>query len=325
MTDRPANNVDAKQREMYALADGLLSGTITADEAKHLDELLCNDAEARRYYAQYIYDSATFWHWNSANAVQEGDQVVPEEVADGHQTNVGWRTIIDESAEETTAGGTTPRVYASVLYPSSLPERHVAILRDCRAAPERLCLRNLGMGHPRRARDHPRGRHGPPKHVAIAGNQRPRQSGKALDWQVCDTDRLHVARLGDRRQSGRRWHRRSGVRDRRTHILHGSEGSDRGSGLYVAESRDGGYLKVGKLTVYLNQPSEPRSGKPASTYGGQPSPLAGKPQPQTPASGPPPFTIRTPNADFASRDAEFTVSGDPSGGCWRRSPGDALS
>ena len=91
--------------------------------------------------------------------------------------------------------------------------------------------------------------------------------------------------------------------------------------MYVAESRDGGYLKVGKLTVRLNQPSEPRSGKPASTYGGQPSPLAGKPQPQTPAAEPPLFTIRTPNADFASRDAEFTVSGDLSGGCCQGRPG----
>ena len=163
MTDLPADNVGAKQREMYALADARLSGTITADEARRLDELLCNDEEARRYYAEFMFDSATFWHWNSANAVQRGDQVVPEEVADGHQTNVDWRTIIDESPEETIAGGTAPTVYASsfILHPllsGTLLSYVTAVLLLS------VCVfATLGMGHPRRARDHPRGYRGSPQ------------------------------------------------------------------------------------------------------------------------------------------------------------------
>ena len=316
MTDRPANNVDAKQREMYALADGLLSGTITADEAKHLDELLCNDAEARRYYAQFIYDSATFWHWNSANAVQEGDQVVPEEVADGHQTNVGWRTIIDESAEETTAGGTTPRVYASsfILHPflsGTLLSYVTAVLLlgVCVFATWAWGTHGGPVTTPAVAMVPPNT--SPSQEINGRGKAERPWIGKFATLTACTWrgPQTVASRAAD------------GTVDLVSGTVEltyytGVKVVIEGPALYVAESRDGGYLKVGKLTVYLNQPSEPRSGKPASTYGGQPSPLAGKPQPQTPAAEPPLFTIRTPNADFASRDAEFTVSGDPSGGCW---------
>ena len=83
MTDLPPNGVDAKYREMYALADALLSGAITAEEARRLDELLCNDEEARQYYAEFMYDSATFCAWNSATTAQEGERGPGEEVAHG--------------------------------------------------------------------------------------------------------------------------------------------------------------------------------------------------------------------------------------------------
>ncbi len=85
---------------------------------------------------------------------------------------------------------------------------------------------------------------------------------------------------------------------------------------YVINSPNGGCLRVGKVTVRFGETSETQNGKPESARRGEPPLPAGKSHPQTSASGPPLFTIRALNADLASRGAEFTVCGEPSGACF---------
>ena len=88
--------------------------------------------------------------------------------------------------------------------------------------------------------------------------------------------------------------------------------------MYIADSPNGGYLGVGKIKVvcpgassslrdWQPQPT-PRDGRPP----------AGKPQPRTPATARPLFTLHTPNANFTTRDAALSVSGDISGECYAK-------
>jgi hypothetical protein len=57
---------DRKVWQVYRLADAVVRGTITAESARRLDELLRTDAEARRLYVEYMVDSAAFCRWSRA-------------------------------------------------------------------------------------------------------------------------------------------------------------------------------------------------------------------------------------------------------------------
>jgi hypothetical protein len=95
MTELPLNSGSAKQREMYALADALLCGAITAAGAKRLDELLRNDLEARRHYVEFMYDSASFCHWSST--VPAGDEGPADEGEAGCRDD-SWSAAFDDEA-----------------------------------------------------------------------------------------------------------------------------------------------------------------------------------------------------------------------------------
>ena len=77
MSVAPKANTDSKQREIYALVDALLGGAITEEQARRLDELVCNDADARCCYLQFISDSAMLREWSSAAAGCHGQLACP--------------------------------------------------------------------------------------------------------------------------------------------------------------------------------------------------------------------------------------------------------
>ncbi len=84
MSDLPLRNADPKRREVYELADALLSGGATAEQNGRLTELVCNDAEARRHYLRFMHDSAALWQWGRDALGAEG----PAGEAQGLDTSV---------------------------------------------------------------------------------------------------------------------------------------------------------------------------------------------------------------------------------------------
>jgi hypothetical protein len=59
MTDFPVLQPDdLKRREVYELANAMLERTLTAEQGRRLNELVCIDPEARRHYVRFMYDSA---------------------------------------------------------------------------------------------------------------------------------------------------------------------------------------------------------------------------------------------------------------------------
>ncbi len=63
MTNHLSGHNDPKQREVYELADALLSGAITAEKSDRLGKLVSDDVEARRHYVRFMHDSATLCQW----------------------------------------------------------------------------------------------------------------------------------------------------------------------------------------------------------------------------------------------------------------------
>ncbi len=69
MTDlRPNAGRGDKRQQVYELADALLCNAITAEEAQRLSNLVCNNAEARRHYVRFMYDSAMLREWQEERA-----------------------------------------------------------------------------------------------------------------------------------------------------------------------------------------------------------------------------------------------------------------
>ena len=66
MTIFQTADADSKQREIYTLADAVLDGAITEEQACSSTQLICNDADARRFYLQFMSDSAMLREWSSA-------------------------------------------------------------------------------------------------------------------------------------------------------------------------------------------------------------------------------------------------------------------
>jgi hypothetical protein len=68
-----------KRRQVYDLTDALLTGVLDAKEAHRLNDLVCNDAEARRHYVRFMHDSAMLHQWAEDAPAAE---VVPPIIVD---------------------------------------------------------------------------------------------------------------------------------------------------------------------------------------------------------------------------------------------------
>lgn len=56
--------------EIHRLADGMLDGTLSDDECAGLDRLVCENDEARRIYARYLFDSDSLRMWANSMAAE---------------------------------------------------------------------------------------------------------------------------------------------------------------------------------------------------------------------------------------------------------------
>ena len=78
---------DRKQLEIYELADALIRGDITAEEADRLGRLIESDAAARADYLRFMHDSAKLCRWsivwrNSGGEGREGRGEAGKEIAE---------------------------------------------------------------------------------------------------------------------------------------------------------------------------------------------------------------------------------------------------
>jgi hypothetical protein len=80
MTDH-SDNSEAFS-ELYRLVIASLTGEITPDQVARLDELVCNDPQARRLYTQLIYESVNLCTWAESDQEEVADEAaIPSTVA----------------------------------------------------------------------------------------------------------------------------------------------------------------------------------------------------------------------------------------------------
>ena len=60
--------------ELYPLVIASLTGEITPDQVAQLEELVCSDPQARRLYAQLIYESVNLRTWAESAGEQTTDE-----------------------------------------------------------------------------------------------------------------------------------------------------------------------------------------------------------------------------------------------------------
>ena len=70
--DLPLSDSDRKREEVYELADALLGDALTAEQARRLDEFVCNDLDARRHYVRFMHQSAKLCQWSIAARAAKG-------------------------------------------------------------------------------------------------------------------------------------------------------------------------------------------------------------------------------------------------------------
>ena len=159
MSDQPPQIADRLREEVYELADSLLRGTITDDGAA-AEATGPPDAEARRHYARFTYDSVKLCQWGSdiaAAADERGDEC---RAIDGQEANVaergGWRDARRAAAPalpiHRSSFSSILRFSAGFCFPtwSCVAPRH-----RCRCRPE---LRRGGKQSSRDGRYHSDGR-----------------------------------------------------------------------------------------------------------------------------------------------------------------------
>ena len=138
MSDQPPQIADRLREEVYELADSLLRGTITDDEARRLKQLARQSAEARRHYARFMYDSVKLCQWGSdiaAAADERGDEC---RAIDGQEANVRPNAADGETPAALAAPGAAHSSF--VLFPPSFAFRRGSVfLRGRCVAPRHRC------------------------------------------------------------------------------------------------------------------------------------------------------------------------------------------
>ncbi|NLF09301.1 MAG: hypothetical protein GX594_15180, partial [Pirellulaceae bacterium] len=80
MTGQLSPADDATLREVYDLADALLSREISAADSARLARLVSEDAEARRHYIRFMHDSALLGEWGrEASGVARAASTPPDD------------------------------------------------------------------------------------------------------------------------------------------------------------------------------------------------------------------------------------------------------
>ena len=245
MTEPREKDDDPKFWQVYACADAVLDGTITADEARRFDELLRTDSEARQHYIQFMHDSAVFCQWSQA-ALRAGD-------AEG----LGTRATADDLPADAPSADCSPRVVSrppSVIFhdDSRLPGGVASLTgsRCCCSAPQ--CLQRGRAGcptvfhrPPRRRWRRPPSRRGPPRlsERSIVGGRIPARR-LVSGAPVC---------------AGRRIVLESGLLE----ILYDDRGEVilQGPVDYTVDSANGGFLASGRVTVRLVKTGDPAADK----------------------------------------------------------------
>ena len=67
-------NSDPLRREVYELADALLSGSLAAEEAQRLERLVSSDPNALRHYVRFMHNSATLSQWGRDSSGAESSE-----------------------------------------------------------------------------------------------------------------------------------------------------------------------------------------------------------------------------------------------------------
>ena len=96
MSKRFASDSDPLRHEVYELADALLSGSLTAEEAQRLERLISSDPNALRHYVRFMHDSATLSQWGrDSSGAESSERPVDAAIEPPHQPEP--RTLSPES------------------------------------------------------------------------------------------------------------------------------------------------------------------------------------------------------------------------------------
>jgi hypothetical protein len=292
VTDRIGNNDDRKLSQVYDLADTLLYGTASAEGARLLDKLLCTDAEARRHYIEFMHDCATFRRWSRTLPPVDGAEVG----GDKDRATDDGKDECGTTKDELPAGPPAAATFPSLCL-SSFSTPHLNRVAFCYG----ITVLILGVGILGAATW--RSRNSRPiaaqstnfASVTVLGTSQRPATAKITGMKNCRWASPHaeieVARGEIALVSGElELTYRSGVK-----VL------IQGPAVYRLETENGGFVQVGKVTVFGEMEGKRPMATDKETQDHQAGAITE------------PFFLRTPICCMTNRDAEFWVLVDQSG------------